>query len=72
MAGNNSIQILRGNNVKTNATIKNQTLLDGQPLYDRSTGYLFVGEGNTIANTFVGDTFTKPHHEQSTCYQYQN
>ena len=51
MAGNNSIQILRGNNVKTNTTIKNQTLLDGQPLYDRSTGYLFVGEGNTIANT---------------------
>ena len=51
MAGNNSIQILRGNNVKTNATIKNQTLLDVQPLYDRSTGYLFVGEGNTIANT---------------------
>ena len=51
MAGNNSIQILRGNNVKTNSTIKNQILLDGQPLYDRSTGYLFVGEGNTIANT---------------------
>lgn len=51
MAGNNSIQILRGNNVKTNSTINKQTLLDGQPLYDRSTGYLFVGEGNTIANT---------------------
>lgn len=51
MAGNNSIQILRGNNVKTNATIRSQTLLDGQPLYDRSTGYLFVGDGNTIANT---------------------
>ena len=51
MAGNNSIQILRGNNVKTNTTIKDQILLDGQPLYDRSTGYLFVGGGNTIANT---------------------
>lgn len=51
MAGNNSIQILRGNNVKTNSSINGSTLLDGQPLYDRATGYLFVGEGNTIANT---------------------
>ena len=51
MAGNNSIQILRGNNVKTNTTIKNQILLDGQPLYDRVSGLLFVGNGNTIANT---------------------
>ena len=51
MAGNNSIQILRGNNVKTNAAIKNQILLDGQPLYDRVSGLLFVGNGNTIANT---------------------
>lgn len=51
MAGNNSIQILRGNNVKTNSTISQQTLLDGQPLYDKATGYLYVGDGNTIANT---------------------
>lgn len=51
MAGNNSIQILRGNNVKTNSSINSQVLLDGQPLYDKATGYLYVGEGNTIANT---------------------
>ena len=49
MAGNNSIQILRGNNVKSTAADK--ILLDGQPLYDRTTGYLYVGEGNTVANT---------------------
>lgn len=51
MAGNNSIQILRGNNVKTNSSINQQTLLAGQPLYDKATGYLYVGDGNTIANT---------------------
>ena len=49
MAGNNSIQILRGNNVKSTAADK--ILLDGQPLYDRTTGYLYVGESNTVANT---------------------
>lgn len=49
MAGNNSIQILRGDNVKSTAA--NEILLDGQPLYDRTTGYLYVGEGNTVANT---------------------
>lgn len=49
MAGNNSIQILRGNNVKSTAADK--ILLDGQPLYDRTTGYLYVGENNTVANT---------------------
>lgn len=49
MAGNNSIQILRGNNVKSTAA--SEVLLDGQPLYDRTTGYLYVGEGNTVANT---------------------
>ena len=51
MAGNNSIQILRGSNVKTNSSINQQTLLAGQPLYDKATGYLYVGDGNTIANT---------------------
>lgn len=49
MAGNNSIQILRGNNVKSTAA--SEVLLDGQPLYDRTTGYLYVGENNTVANT---------------------
>ena len=51
MAGNNSIQILRGNNVKSTAADK--ILLDGQPLYDRTTGYLYVGESNTVANTLA-------------------
>lgn len=51
MAGNNTIQILRGNNVKTNSSINRLTLLDGQPLYDRATGYLYIGEGGTIAST---------------------
>lgn len=47
MAGNNSIQILRGNNVQANSSISGQVLLDGQPLYDKQTGYLFVGDGET-------------------------
>lgn len=49
MAGNNSIQILRGNNVKSTAA--DEVLLDGQPLYDRTTGYLYVGENRTVAST---------------------
>lgn len=50
MPGNNSIQILRGNNVRTNTNIRSQTLLEGQPLYDLTTGYLYVGDGE--ANIF--------------------
>lgn len=49
MAGNNSIQILRGNNVKI--TAPSEVLLDGQPLYDRTTGYLYVGANKTVLNT---------------------
>ena len=51
IAGKNSIHILRGANVKTNSSIATLTLSEGQPLYDTQTGYLYVGEGNTIANT---------------------
>lgn len=51
MPGNNSIQILRGNNVRTNPSIRIQTLLEGQPLYDLTTGYLYVGGGE--ANIFA-------------------
>ena len=50
-AGKNSIHILRGANVKTNSSIATLTLSNGQPLYDTQTGYLYIGEGNTIANT---------------------
>ena len=51
VAGKNSIHILRGANVKTNSSIATLTLSNGQPLYDTQTGYLYIGEGNTIANT---------------------
>ena len=51
IAGKNAIHILRGANVKTNSSIATLTLSEGQPLYDTQTGYLYVGEGNTIANT---------------------
>ena len=47
MAGSNSIQFLRGNNISGSG----QTLLPGQPAYDISTGYLYVGKGSTIAST---------------------
>ena len=45
MAGNNSIQILRGN-LPINSTQKNaiiDTLLPGQPLHDINKGYLYIG-----------------------------
>lgn len=51
IAGKNAIHILRGANVKTNSSIATLTLSEGQPLYDTQTGYLYIGEGNTIANT---------------------
>ena len=53
IAGKNAIHILRGANVKTNSSIATLTLSEGQPLYDTQTGYLYVGEGNTIANTLA-------------------
>ena len=42
MAGNNSIQILRGN---TNAST--EIALDGQPVYNPSSGYLYIGDNST-------------------------
>ena len=53
IAGKNAIHILRGANVKTNSSIAALTLSNGQPLYDTQTGYLYIGEGNTIANTMA-------------------
>ena len=47
MAGKNSIQFLRGNNISSCSA----TLLEGQPCYDMATGYLRVGDGSTIAST---------------------
>lgn len=40
MANNQSIQILRGENIKSTAGAT--VLLPGQPCYDMSTGYLYV------------------------------
>ena len=50
MPGNNSIQILRGNNVKSSSA-SSEVLLAGQPLYDLSTGYLYVGDGEANIRT---------------------
>lgn len=47
MAGNNSIQFLRGNNIGDSSEV----LLPGQPMYDMATGYLRIGNGGTIAST---------------------
>ena len=45
MAGNNSIQILRGTS-EQRATHTEQSLA-GQPLYETDTNYLYVGDGTT-------------------------
>lgn len=50
MPGNNSIQILRGSNVKSSSA-SSEVLLAGQPLYDLSTGYLYVGDGEANIRT---------------------
>ena len=43
MAGNNSIQLLRG----TNISGKTDVLLDGQPAYDKANGALYIGDGTS-------------------------
>ena len=43
MAGNNSIQLLRGNNIGGSTEV----LLAGQPCYDLSTNRLYVGNGTS-------------------------
>lgn len=45
MAGNNSIQFLRG--TATQISSSTQTALAGQPVYDLTNGYLYVGNGST-------------------------
>lgn len=47
MAGNNSIQFLRGNNISGS----DEELLPGQPAYDLTTKYLYVGDGSKISET---------------------
>lgn len=42
MAGNNSIQILRGN-----TNVSTEIALDGQPVYNPSSGYLYIGDNST-------------------------
>lgn len=49
MAGNNSIQFLRGPSTKIVAS--DQVLSPGQPCFDLTTNELRVGHGDTIANT---------------------
>lgn len=50
MAGNNTIQILRTANLAASAN-RTQVLADGQPLYDKATGKLFIGDGSTQAQS---------------------
>lgn len=51
MANNKSIQLLRGSDTHTNTSISSQEILDGQPLYDKSNGFLYMGTGTTIADS---------------------
>ena len=44
------IKILRANNV-TDGNVKDIILQDGQPFYDKETKHLYIGEGNSIANS---------------------
>ena len=49
MAGNDSIQILRG--TASNIAASNETLLDGQLLYDKTNNKLFIGNGEQPVNS---------------------
>lgn len=48
MAGNNSIQFLRGTSQKRRNS--NQTLLPGQPFYETDTNQLYIGNGTILKN----------------------
>lgn len=54
MAGNNSIQILRGTSSQISSS--NETLLDGQLLYDKTNNRLYIGNGEESVRsaTLVG------------------
>lgn len=49
MAGRDTIQFLRGTEAAFN-TNADRILLDGQPMYDKTNNWLYIGNGNTIAN----------------------
>lgn len=49
MAGNDSIQILRG--TASNIAASTETLLDGQLLYDKTNNKLFIGNGEQPVNS---------------------
>lgn len=59
MAGNNSIQILRGTSSQISSS--NETLLDGQLLYDKTNNRLYIGNGEepvrsaTLVSGMSGD-----------------
>ena len=48
MAGRNAIQILRGTSSQISSS--NETLLDGQLLYNKTTNQLFIGNGDQAVN----------------------
>ena len=49
MAGNDSIQILRGTSESIDAS--DETLLDGQLLYDKTNNKLYIGNGEQPVNS---------------------
>ena len=63
MAGNNSLQILRG--TSSQISNSNETLLDGQLLYDKTNNKLYIGNGEepvknaTLVGGLVGPTGPK-------------
>ena len=58
MAGNSAIQILRTANLASSAN-RTQVLADGQPLYDKATGKLFIGDGSKQAASLTAITAGK-------------
>ena len=51
MAGNDSLQFARG--AKSNLENSSQVPVDGQPVYDKTTNRLFVGDGTTPLKTLT-------------------
>lgn len=44
---NKSIQVLRGRSQEFNQTTSTEVLMDGQPFWDPSTGWLYMGNGDS-------------------------
>lgn len=71
MAGNNSIQVLRGSQT-FDPTTSDEILLDGQPFYSKKNNRFYIGDGERKLNSFIGTAINLPlYNFEKTREEYQ-